>query len=126
MRVSTFTPDPFPLDGDLELIAPFWADVDTTGTGTVFYRQTADPGILQRVGNEIQYAFVDHQDFTPSFVIIATWDAVGYYEANVDKVHYTLWLYTIHYTLYTIAVYPNITRVTKSATNISHICFLKM
>ena len=40
--VSQFTPDPFPLSEDLTLIAPFWADVDARGTGTIWHREAND------------------------------------------------------------------------------------
>ncbi len=86
MRVDTFTPDPFPLPGDTELIAPFWADVDTRETGNVQYRQTADSELLERAAKSIQSSFVDHAEFSPSFLIIATWQDVGYFNRKRDKV----------------------------------------
>jgi len=66
------------------IIAPFWADVDTTGTGTVYYRETSDPSLLSRAANEIQGTVAT--SFTPSYLFIATWDAVGYYMNRTDKV----------------------------------------
>ena len=84
--VSSFTPDPFPLSGDLELIAPYWADVDTTGTGVVWYRQTGDSVLLNRARDDIRAAFTA-LDFTPSYLFIATWDHVGYFSSHTDKVY---------------------------------------
>ncbi len=84
--IGTFTPDPFPLAGNTELIAPFWADVDTRGTGRVYYRETAELQLLEKAGSDIRSSFVDHSEFHPSFLVIATWDHVGYYEEKVDKV----------------------------------------
>jgi len=87
-RVEAFTPEAFPLSGSQELIAPFWADVDTRNTpggGSIWYRDTADPSVLSRARSEISRAFVDHQDFNPVYAIIATWDHVGYYNRQIDK-----------------------------------------
>ena len=79
--VSQYTPDKFPLP-DRKLIAPFWADVDTSGTGVVWYRNTTQAALLERfmTGPQIQ------DGFTPSYLFIATWDHVGYYASNVNKV----------------------------------------
>jgi len=72
--------------GQDTIIAPFWADVDTTGTGTVYYRETSDPSLLSRAANEIQSTVA--ASFMPSHLFIATWDAVGYYMNRTDKVIY--------------------------------------
>ncbi len=60
---STFTANPFP-DPSFEMIAPFWADVDTRGAGSglVYYK------------------------ITPTHVIIK-WDSVGYYDSYFDKLN---------------------------------------
>ena len=84
--VSAFTPEPFPLGNGLELIAPYWADVDTTGTGIVWYRETSNPDLLNRVQREIVRVFSAQQNFAPINLFIATWDHVGYYSSHADKV----------------------------------------
>ena len=84
--VTTFTPQAFPLADDLELIAPYWSDVDTRGTGNVWYRETADPDLLERAQKEIRRAFVAHENFVPTYLFVATWDHVGYYNSHTDKV----------------------------------------
>ena len=84
--VSQFTPDPFPLSGDLTLIAPFWADVDARGTGTIWHREANDPQLLARARDEIQAAFVDQSSFVPTQLFIATWDDVGYFNNHTDRV----------------------------------------
>ena len=84
--VSQFTPDSFPLSGDLELIALYWADVDTRGTGTVWYRETDEPLLLDRAASDIQAAFISQGSFAPTFLIIATWDHVGYFSRQIDRV----------------------------------------
>ena len=76
------------------IIAPFWADIDTTGTGTVYYRETSDPSLLSRAANEIQGTIAT--SFMPSHLFIATWDAVGYYMNRTDKV-INIYECTLHY-----------------------------
>ncbi len=69
---STFTPEGFPV-ANFGMVAPFWGDVDTRnagggetegqdGSGVVYYKSEAN-----------------------RFTI--TWDAVGYYNQNADKVN---------------------------------------
>ena len=84
--ISTFTPQAFPLSGNLQLIAPYWADVDTRGTGSVWYRQTTDTQLLARARDEIRAAFINQASFNPTSLFIATWDHVGYYNRRTDKV----------------------------------------
>ena len=68
------------------MIAPFWADVDTRGTGNVYYRQTNDPNLLARATNEIKSVFLTSSNITVINLLIVTWDAVGYYSQHTDKV----------------------------------------
>ena len=83
--VSLFTPEPFPLSGNQRVIAPYWADVDTRGTGTVWFRITTNSSLLARARDEIA-AFVNQEDFSPAYLFIATWDHVGYYNRRTDRV----------------------------------------
>ncbi|OYW32222.1 MAG: nidogen [Methyloversatilis sp. 12-65-5] len=58
--LGTFTPEPFPVTAQ-PMIAPFWADVDTRGTGDVWiYSPNAD-------------------------TLAVTWASVGYYSEATDK-----------------------------------------
>ena len=81
------TPLSFPLRSSSSmLIAPYWADVDTRGIGDIYYRQTADPSLLARATSEIRAAFSSSRNVTIESLLIATWDNVGYYFRNTDKV----------------------------------------
>ena len=86
--ISQFTSDPFPLNGTLQLIAAFWADVDTRGTGTVWYREVNDARspLLAITTGLLQNAFPSQPIFTPTSLFIATWDRVGYFNRRTDKV----------------------------------------
>lgn len=85
--VSTYTPDPFPLDGDRRLVAIFWADVDTRNGGKVWYRESTNRTMLERASQEVKDYFPRFFDFQAAWVFIATWDNVAYYGCNpCDKV----------------------------------------
>ena len=84
--ISEYTPDQFPLSDDKEIIAPFWADVDTTGIGGISYRETDDTELLRRADQDIRVAFPRSVGFSSSLLFIATWNQVGYFNANTDKV----------------------------------------
>nr|XP_034303984.1 protein mesh isoform X2 [Crassostrea gigas] len=77
--VSTFTPDPFPIANDARMIAPYWADIDTTRGGTVWYRETTDAVLLDRATKEVTNNYPEFFRFKASWVFIATWDRVAFY-----------------------------------------------
>ena len=81
---NAYIPKPLPLS--TSFVAPYWADVDLTGTGQVYYRQTKDPFLLCRATNEIQRVFTSSKNLTAINVLIVTWDAVGYFYNHTDKV----------------------------------------
>ena len=78
----------FPLNGTDKIIAPYWTNVDTRGTGQILYRQTTDPSLLARASREIQAAYPLSQNITITNLFIVTWDAVGYYYYGIDKVNW--------------------------------------
>ena len=65
------------------LVAPYLADVDTTGTGSVWYRSTQNATLLAKAVNDTQALF---GTFSPQWLFIATWDRVGYNPSGTDKV----------------------------------------
>ena len=105
------TPISFSLIGGIQLIAPYWADVDTRGSGTIFYRQTNDPSLLARATSEIRAAFPESINITIQNLLIATWYRVGYYYQGSDKVrtiytHYYFLLYKPSYIGQLNHIYP--------------------
>ena len=82
MTVSTVLTLPFAE----QIIAPYWADVDTSGAGEIFYRESTDPGLLDRATREIRTAFPASENVTVQSLLIVTWNKVGYYSSNTDKV----------------------------------------
>ena len=78
--VEKFSPRKFPIKDGVPVIAPFWADVDTTSTGKVFYREvTSNELLLTKAKNQIRAAFVNELNFEPEMLFIATWYRVGHY-----------------------------------------------
>lgn len=70
-------------DGEFErnvLIAPFWADVDTSNNrGNIYYRQSTESTLLNEVTNEVRNLFILYSDYTATWAFIATWDGVSFY-----------------------------------------------
>lgn len=61
------------------LIAPFWCDANTRIHGQVYYRiVTDDAALLERARKEVMGYFIDFQSFVPTYLLIVTWNEVGY------------------------------------------------
>ena len=88
--VTGFDSQPFPLDSPDPLLSPYWGDVDTRGTGDVRYRQTNDTALLTIAQNDVLSVYPTFTLFTPTNLLIATWDAVGYYAQGTDLVSCTM------------------------------------
>lgn len=71
---------PFPFSSTSPMIAVYWADVDTTNLGTVYYRETQDSVLLNAVRDDIRTVYGG--TFAPTTLFIATWDSVGHCCAN--------------------------------------------
>ncbi|KAL8220175.1 UNVERIFIED_CONTAM: hypothetical protein K2H54_040035 [Gekko kuhli] len=84
--VSQFTPDPFPLTDGRAFVAPFWADVDNRITGEVYYRESQDEQLLQRVTADVNVYFPT-ETFVATWVFVATWDRVAFYGSLSSKVN---------------------------------------
>ena len=83
MPVGQYTPNAFPLDEGSRLVAPFWADIDTTvNHGRVYHRQTTNADILERASRDIRGAFVNQPRFYTTWAFVSTWYQVTYYGGN--------------------------------------------
>ncbi|CAF4649602.1 unnamed protein product, partial [Rotaria magnacalcarata] len=97
--IHTFVPDPFPLADDQRLITGFWSDIDTrglvNGTGNrVYYHIYSDTflsnitlSIFMKVRDYVQRFFSQQRLFEPTMVITGTWDRVGAYANQIDKLN---------------------------------------
>jgi hypothetical protein len=89
--MSTYTPSPFPLGSNRQLIAPYWTDIDTRKGGDIWYRESTNSTLLQMVSLEIRRVFPEQYKFQASWLCIATWDNVaffGFASLGVTKVSY--------------------------------------
>ncbi|KAK3773540.1 hypothetical protein RRG08_022252 [Elysia crispata] len=85
-EVPEYRPDrSIPLGLDTPLIAVFLADVDTTRSGTVYYRWTQRVETLNRATAEVTTTISGFPMFKATMVYIITWENVGYYKAKGDK-----------------------------------------
>ena len=82
--LNQYIPSPLPLN-EINFIAPYWCAIDTRGTGQVYYRQTNDPILLARAINDIP-SFLHPENVVITNLFIVTWNAVGYFSENTDKV----------------------------------------
>ena len=100
--ISQYTPEAFPLGDRKRFIAPYWADVDTRlpsinpiivpngrspeETGRIWYREEFQSELFERVARDVRRALVNHTNFYPTWLFIATWEAVGYFKQHIDRV----------------------------------------
>ena len=118
--VGAFFATPFPLNDTQGLIAVYWTDVDTrlNESGTVWYRETTDAALLRRFHDDISGAFPTQRIFSPISLFITTWDHVGYYLYQFDRVIALLIIYSYLYRT-SHAVYNH-----KATCIYSYICML--
>ncbi|XP_011409624.1 PREDICTED: CUB and sushi domain-containing protein 1-like [Amphimedon queenslandica] len=77
----------FPQDMmDQPLIAPYLADVDTTGIGNVYYRHSNAAADLE-YANEFIRNTGTFASSSASQIVVVTWDSVGYYRSKTNKVN---------------------------------------
>lgn len=84
--VFAFNAEPFPLNSSSPMLTPYWGDVDTRGTGMVWYLQTNNSELLTMARNDVLAVYTDFDFFNPTTLLIATWDHVGYFDQGVDLV----------------------------------------
>ena len=101
--VSQFTPQSFPLGDGQMIIAPYWGDIDTRGTGVVWYGETSDPSLLAQARSDIRAAFINQMFFEPMTLFVAMWDHVGYFFNHTDLVCLSS-LYPHYYFLLVVAL----------------------
>ncbi|XP_078528048.1 uncharacterized protein LOC144804633 isoform X2 [Lissotriton helveticus] len=80
MPVRIYDPHPFPEMAYSAVVAVYWADVDIRIAGEIYYRQSTDPDLLQNATSDIKTYFPSY-DFTATWMFIATWDHVAYYNS---------------------------------------------
>ncbi|XP_041830785.1 alpha-tectorin-like isoform X2 [Melanotaenia boesemani] len=75
---GSFTPQPFPMYGHIDIIAALWTDLDNRGNGDIYYEQHTSGYLLQRATSDINNYFPG-LIFNANWVFIATWYEVAYF-----------------------------------------------
>ena len=88
------TPRPFPFGG-APMIAPYWADVDTRGTGSVYYKSSTSSRDLNRAAGLISSTY--RTSFRPNRVYIVTWYRVGAYYRSRSPVSFVFHSHVMQY-----------------------------
>lgn len=93
--VSQYTPETFPLGDGRRLLTPFWGDVDTRNGGAISYREVLrfdqDDELFVEADRIIKESFIEMRDFVSSWMYIATWDRVAFYNPDDPSIVSTLW-----------------------------------
>lgn len=77
-RETQYIDESFPTE--FPVIAPFMADIDTTGgRGKIYYREDDSADVLRRAAQEVRRGF-PHVEFYPANAFIVTWEDVAAHE----------------------------------------------
>ncbi|XP_005047900.1 PREDICTED: nidogen-2 [Ficedula albicollis] len=113
-RETQYVDDDFPTD--FPVIAPFLADLDTSGDrGNIYYRQDGSQDVLEQAVGYIQAGFPRSAGaFVPTNAFIATWEDVGAYQELSQDTQPSTKLNTFQAVIayndedtYTIFLYPS-------------------
>ncbi|XP_042624065.1 uncharacterized protein LOC109046235 isoform X2 [Cyprinus carpio] len=75
---SSYVPYSFPARGSQDIIAGLWTNLDNSVRGVVSYHQYTSGNVLTRATRDINTHF-PNLTFTASWVFVATWDKVSYF-----------------------------------------------
>ncbi|OCT71157.1 hypothetical protein XELAEV_18038063mg, partial [Xenopus laevis] len=84
VAVSSYTPNAFPLADGRPFVAPYWGDVNNEIAGTVYYRESKDPNLLERISNDMR-KYYPNFNYRATWAFVATWDKVAYYGSSSRK-----------------------------------------
>lgn len=88
--VPTWVGQHFPINPSVgPILAPFWTDVDTSNaaSGKIWYRTLQEESSLNYLAARFEAALPGNQGFVPTFAQVITWDHVGYYNQQADKLN---------------------------------------
>ncbi len=78
-EVESFTPS---FSSFLDpIVAPAWIDLNPRASGSVFYRSTDDPLILNRIVGMITSIDSNFSSYQPTLAFIATWENVPLFDS---------------------------------------------
>ena len=72
---TDFTPTPFPMNGT-RAVAAYWTDSDPREGGNIFYRETYDSKVLEKISLKVRQGFVQFGNFRSNWALITTFNNV--------------------------------------------------
>ncbi|XP_041425680.1 alpha-tectorin [Xenopus laevis] len=84
VAVSKYTPDAFPLTDGSPFVAPYWGDVNNQIAGKVYYRESKDPNLLDRISKDMK-EYYPNFNYRATWAFVATWDKVAYFGSRSKK-----------------------------------------
>ncbi|CAN2391630.1 Nidogen-like [Pristimantis euphronides] len=84
--VSQYTPDAFPLTNGETFVTPFWGDVDNDLGGDVYYRESTEPELMQKITEDMK-KHLPNLHYESTWAFVATWHEVAYYGSASKKVN---------------------------------------
>ncbi|XP_069011698.1 alpha-tectorin-like [Embiotoca jacksoni] len=73
------------MHGFRDIIAPFWTDLDNRANGAIYYKQYTSGNVVQQATRDINTYFPG-LNFNASWVFVATWYEVAYFETGRPQV----------------------------------------
>ncbi|XP_026207203.1 alpha-tectorin-like [Anabas testudineus] len=103
----------FPIHGSLDIIAPFWTDLDTRQNGLVYYDQFTSGSVVQRATQDIN-AYFPTLNFHANWVFVATWYQVAYFPTTGTQTTFQAVLITGGQYSFVLMNYGSIAATTRS------------
>uniref|UniRef100_A0AAR2L6H1 NIDO domain-containing protein n=1 Tax=Pygocentrus nattereri TaxID=42514 RepID=A0AAR2L6H1_PYGNA len=88
---KNYTPIQFNVYSGRDIIAPLWTDIDNRANGVISYNQYSNGSVLSQATRDINQYFPG-VNFNASWVFVATWDRVAYFNYSGTEVTFQLLL----------------------------------
>ena len=84
---------------DVPIIAPLWIDLDFQSFGVLYYRESQDPEILERVKTTVTQTNPTLSSYQPTLAVIVTWfQGMPAFSLTVSVIHrHCLSQQTVHF-----------------------------
>jgi len=79
-------PTSFPLK-NVDIIAPFWTDIDVNKSGNVLFQEVSDTDVLERITNDIITAYPSFTSFRAQWAFIVTWDNISIFNHKQEVIY---------------------------------------
>uniref|UniRef100_A0A7N6FAI2 Uncharacterized protein n=1 Tax=Anabas testudineus TaxID=64144 RepID=A0A7N6FAI2_ANATE len=111
--LSSFPLQMFPINGSLDIIAPFSADLDNRQNGQIYYDQFTDGSVVQRAAQDINTYFPT-LNIDVNYVFVATWYQVAYSSTSGTQTTFQAVLISANKYSFVLMNYGSIAATTRS------------